>query len=527
MNKVFKMIYINLVETLNLNSVNEAKELNIRDSSEVKLVLMCVFGVLFGILLYNVYDFVCYNLANKYLVLTLALLVSSCVVFISNLVSMEDALFRSNDVEMLYSLPLTKSEIVLSKLFNVYLRNLLFVTVINFPAIIVFGSYIKVTDLVGLLFFLFSLLVPLIPIAITAILSYLNAYGKARKDKKLIYNGIKIVISLCLLGLLYIVFKDISVSGFDGFLKEVFDKSSVVYPLTNIFHYALADGNAFYVFLGLVIPVFVFYVFTLFLADSYIRLISILKGIRVNSKFVIGNPKNNGKNLGMIIKEINYALNDKVYFMHTVGLQIIGTIVVIVICIINPLERLSGFEYIEEYVNMIMPSIIACFSSLCCTTISSLSLERDNLEIIRTLPISFKNVLVNKVKANILISLPFALLNVLILGLFMDVNGIVLIISLIYAIATILFISVLGITLDWRFIDNKERDKNTIIRQRLITFVPLIVSGVIGISAFILPIYAKYYYVIGSYSAMEIVGTIICIGYMIYNRNYLLRKMEL
>ena len=71
MSKVFKMIYINLVETLNLNSVNEAKELNIRDSSEVKLVLMGVFGVLFGILLYNVYDFLCYRLANKYLVLNL------------------------------------------------------------------------------------------------------------------------------------------------------------------------------------------------------------------------------------------------------------------------------------------------------------------------------------------------------------------------------------------------------------------------------------------------------------------------
>ena len=527
MSKVFKMIYINLVETLNLNSVNEAKELNIRDSSEVKLVLMGVFGVLFGILLYNVYDFLCYSLANKYLVLTLALLVSSFVVFISNLVSMEDALFRSNDVEMLYSLPLTKNEIVLSKLFNVYIRNLLFIVVINLPAIIVFGSYIKVTDLVGLLFFLFSLLIPLIPIAITAIVSYLNAYGKARKDKKLLYNCIKIIIALVLLSLLYLVFKDISVSGFDGFFKEIFDKVSVVYPLTNIFHRALADGNAFYVFLGLVLPVFVFYVFTVFLADSYIRLISILKGVRVNSKFVIGNPKNNGKNKGMILKEINYVLNDKVYFMHTIGLQIIGTIVVIIICIINPLNRLSGFEYIEDYMNMMMPSIIACFSSLCCTTISSLSLERDNLEIIRTLPISFKNVLVNKVIANILISLPFALLNVLFLGLFIDVNGIVLIISLIYAIATILFISVLGITLDWRFIDNKERDKNTIIRQRLITFVPLIVSAVIGVSAFVLPIYAKYYYVIGSYSVMEIVGTIICIGYMIYKRDYLLRKMEL
>ena len=527
MNKVFKMIYINLVETLNLNSVNEAKELNIRDSSEIKLVLMGVFGVLFGILLYNVYDFVCWNLTNKYMVLTLSLLVSTCVVFISNLVSMEDALFRSNDVEMLYSLPLTKTEIVLSKLFHVYIRNLLFVIVINFPSIIVFGAYIKVTDIVGLLFFLFSLLVPLIPIAVTAILSYLNAYGKARKDKKLVYNGIKTIISLCLLGLLYLVFKDISVSGFDGFLKELFDKSSVVYPLINVFHKAMEASNAFYVFLGLVIPVYVFYVFTVFLADSYIRLISVLKGIRVNSKFVIGNPKNYGKNLGMIAKEIDYVVNDKVYFMHTIGLQIIGTIVIIAICIVNPLERLSHVEHIVDYVNMIMPSIIACFSSLCCTTISSLSIERDNLGILRTLPISFKNILINKILANVLISLPFALLNVLILGLLIDVNGIVLIISLVYAIATIVFISVLGITLDWRFIDNKERDKNTIIRQRLITFVPLIVSAVIGVSAFILPIYAKYYYVVGSYSAMEIVGTIICIGYMIFNREYLLRKMEL
>ncbi len=527
MNKVIKLIYINLMESLNINSVSEAKQLNVKDSSEIKLIVMGIFGVLFGILLYNVYDAFGYSLANKYYILSMAMMLSTIVVFVSNLVTMEDALFRSNDVEMLYSFPLTKGQIVLSKLFNLYIRSLLFIFVINLPAIIVFGSFIKVTDLVGLLFFLFSLLVPLIPMVVTAILSYINAYGKARKDKKILFKSIKILISLGLIALLYFMFKDIHVSSADVFFKEVLSKGSYVYPLFKFFDNSLTNNSAFYVFLAMVLPVYIFYVFVVFLADNYIKLISILKGVRVNSKFIMGDPKNYGKNFGMIVKELTNILNDKVYFMHTVGLQIIGTIIVLAVCIINPLDKLSGMEHIDDFFNMIMPSIIACFSSLCCTTISSLSLERENLSILRTFPISFKNIIINKVLANILISIPLALINVLILGLLVNSSTTVIFVSLVYAIFTILFISVLGITLDWRFIDNKEKDKNTIIRQRLVTFVPLIVSGVIGVSAFVLPIYTKYYFFIGSYALLEFVGTIICIGYMIINKDYLIKKMEL
>ena len=229
----------------------------------------------------------------------------------------------------------------------------------------------------------------------------------------------------------------------------------------------------------------------------------------------------------MIIKEITYIFNDKVYFMHTYGLQIIGTVVVLGVCIVNPLEKLQAVEKIEDFFNMIIPSIIACFSSLCCTTVSSLSLERENLGMLRTFPISFKGIIINKVLANILISIPLALINILILGLLVNTSTTVIIVSLIYAISTIVFISVLGITLDWRFIDNREKDKNTIIRQRLVTFAPLIVSGIIGVSAFVLPIYTKYYFFIGTYALMEFVGTLICIGYMVINKDYLLKKIEL
>ena len=101
MNKVIKLIYINLIESLNINSVNEAKQLNVKDSSEIKLVIMGIIGVLFGVLLYNVYNAFGYALANKYYILSIAMIFSTIVVFISDLVTMEDALFRSNDVEML------------------------------------------------------------------------------------------------------------------------------------------------------------------------------------------------------------------------------------------------------------------------------------------------------------------------------------------------------------------------------------------------------------------------------------------
>ena len=527
MSKLIKLIYVNLVESLNINMVNESKQIGAKDSSEVKLVITAILGILFGIILYKLYDLAGAFLVNKYYILVLAFAVSTITVFFSNLVTVEDTLFMSNDVEMLYSLPLTKSQIVLSKLFNIYIRNLFFICIINIPAIISFASYLRVTDLVGMLFFLFSIIIPFVPIVITSLLSYANAYMKARRDHKLLFGLIRIGVFLLFIGIIYGAIGNIKLQGIDGFIGEAFNKLSIFYPFINMFRYSLVDSNPFYIFLGLVLPVYILYVFIVFLANNYIKLISILKGVKVKSEFTIGDVKNNGKMLGMIKKEIVMICCDKPYFMHTIGLQIIGTILVLGICIINPLERLKNVENIYYYYNTFMPSIIACLSSLCCTTISSLSLEKENLGILKSMPLRFGNILLYKVLTNLFICLPLLLVNLLLITLFMDTAGIVILISFIYAFFTILFISVLGITLDFVFIDNKERDRNVIIKQRLITFIPIIISGVIGISPFLLPVYFKYYYMIGSYAMMEFVGVIICLVYLIINYKKLLARIEL
>lgn len=527
MNKLFRLIYVNMVDNLNINMIKESKQINAKDSSEVKLIITAILGILFGIVLYNLYDLAGAFLVNKYYILVLAFVLSTFTVFFSNLVTVEDTLFLSNDVEMLYSFPLTKAHIVLSKLFNIYIRNLFFICIINIPAIISFASYIKVSDLVGLLYLLFSLIIPFVPIVITSLLSYGNAYLKARRDHKVLFNIIRVSVFALMLAIVYLALGGIKAKGIDNFINEVFNNLSKFYPFINMVKYSLIDGNPFYIFLGLVVPIYILYIFIVFLANNYIKLISILKGIRVSNKFILGDAKNNGKLVGMIKKEITTILHDKPYFMHTIGLEIIGTLLVLVICVINPLERLKNVENIVYYYSTFMPSIIACLSSLCCTTISSLSLERSNLAMLKSMPLRFGNILLYKVLTNIVICLPLLLINLVLITLFMDTSSIVILISFIYAFFTILFISILGITLDFVFIDNKERDQNVIIKQRLITFVPIIVSGVIGISPFLLPVYFKYYYMIGSYALMEFVGVIICVIYLLINYKKLLNRIEL
>ncbi len=527
MNKIIRLIYVNLVESLNINMINESKRIGAKDSSEIKLVITAVLGILFGVILYKFYDLAGAFLVNKYYILVIAFIVSTLTVFFSNLVSVEDTLFRGNDVELLYSFPLTKGQIVLSKLFNIYLRNLFFICIINIPAILSFASYLKVTDLVGLLYFLFSLTIPFIPIVITSLLSYGNAYMKARRDHKLLFGLVRVAVFALFIAIIYGAIGTVKFTAIDAYMSELFNKLSRFYPFINMFRYSLVDSNPFYIYLGLILPIYILYVFIVFLANNYIKLISILKGVNVKNQFTMGDVKNNGKLLGMIKKEIITIFYDKPYFMHTIGMEIIGTIVVLGICIVNPLARLKNVEHIVYYYNTFMPSIIACLSSLCCTTISSLSLEKDNLAMLKSMPLRFGNILFYKVLTNIVICLPFLLVNLLLISIFMETEAIVILISFIYAFFTILFVSILGITLDFVFIDNKEKDRNVIIKQRLITFIPLIVCAVIGISPFLLPVYYKYYYMIVSYAMMELVGIIICIVYLILNYKKLMNQLEL
>ena len=57
MNKLIKLIYVNILDLGDINRVQMSKQAAVKDSSELKLLILSIIAITFGIGLYYIYNF--------------------------------------------------------------------------------------------------------------------------------------------------------------------------------------------------------------------------------------------------------------------------------------------------------------------------------------------------------------------------------------------------------------------------------------------------------------------------------------
>ena len=193
MNKLIKLIYVNILDLGDINRVQMSKQADVNDSSELKLIFLAIIGIGLGIALYYIYILLGSVILNKVDLLNISCIVCTIMLLFNDLLSISGTLFNTSEFEVLYSLPLTKEQIILSKLFKVYLKNLFYLLVICLPAILAYNNYVKVDETMGFVYLLIVLTLPLVPIVIATICSFLNNYLKVNYQK-IVYILSKILI---------------------------------------------------------------------------------------------------------------------------------------------------------------------------------------------------------------------------------------------------------------------------------------------------------------------------------------------
>lgn len=517
--KLLKLIYINILEFADINRILISKQNNYKDNSELKIIILGIVSIICGVFLYNVYNAMFIIFQNKYNLLVLSFIVGNLVVLFSNIMNIQSVLFKGKDNDMLYSLPMAKYQIILSKLFNVYLKNLFYLFIIKFPAILVFGKEIKVTETLGFLYLLLGLILPLIPIIITTFISYYDCYYKINCKNKFIYLLIRYFIILVVFGSLSFYFKDIS--NLDGLIKKV----SYLYPLIITFDLAIRKNNIICIIIGILIPLILTYYFVKYLSDNYIKMYSIVRGVKKNRKFDINKYKKNNKILSLIKKEFYNLLNNKNYFSQTLGRQFVYCIVFIVLCIFIKNSSFTSYKYFENIFELFFPCFLGFIASFNCTTISSLSLEGKALQVLRTFPLKMKIILFSKWLFNMIISIPLILIDAIALKFIFDTNNFMFLICIIFPILALGFVAILGLVLDYRFINLKTENEIFIIKQRMVVFVPYIVSILIAVLPFLLPLYIDSKVILIFYSFVMFLGIMTCLIYLLIKRKKLEKNL--
>ncbi|HAB66489.1 MAG TPA: hypothetical protein DCE23_03880, partial [Firmicutes bacterium] len=190
MNKLIKLIYVNFLSIFNLNQIVIAREDGVKSNFETKAIMTSIILIFYGYIIYQLFNKIPIN--NNYIILSIGYLISTITCFIINFTNIEPIIFKSNDTDMLFTMPITRQQILFSKLFNIYLKNIIGVAIIMIPILISFitksGS---VTDIFTFIYIITSLTIPFIPIVISSLIIYVDNYFKTKYHNNNTYKIIK------------------------------------------------------------------------------------------------------------------------------------------------------------------------------------------------------------------------------------------------------------------------------------------------------------------------------------------------
>ena len=383
---------------------------------------------------------------------TISVLICSLITLILTFLKSAGVLIGLRDYDMVMSLPVRNSEVVLSRLTMVYLTNLLISLVVVLPSVVIFGTHANAGISGNIMFLLSLLFLPVIPMIISLGLGVLISVVSSRSKHK---NVFSLVLSTFIILLIVAASTRAQSINTDEILNIGILFSGMankLYPPAALISKAVEQQNWFYFFAFVGLSVFIGFVFVAVVAHFYQKMNTATfshsavkyegKGLKVSSPFKAMYKREFDRYFSCTI----YALNS------TIGMVLL-LVVALLLLFISPeaLERQSGIVGLSQMLRQVLPLVIAVFVTMTSTASASLSLEGKNRWIMCSVPVRAIDIFNSKIAVNLTVICPFALASAVLLGLKMSVSLIQAILVFIVPAVYACFISVLGMYLNVKF----------------------------------------------------------------------------
>lgn len=370
------------------------------------------------------------------------------------------SLFKPKDNDLLLSMPIETKDILMSRLFVLYFLGFMYSACAWLPTIIV-PMVIGHTSITSIMFsFLVLFINPLLISAISSIFGYIIALiSNIFKNR----NSIVSIISLLFLGAyLYASTK------IDSGLNAIVDNSAKVgsfyqawlYPI-----YAMGKGCTGDV-LKFVIYAFIsfglFALVTYLLSINYVKLI--IKGNETNSiqKKAVFSKQSSVKTTLLkrefkhFISSSTYTVNCGLGVLMMIGLAIFAIIKGSDVSVVVDALSKEGITIVLDILPIAVICVVSALATTCFVSTPSISLEGKNLWILKSLPISFRDISEAKELLHVLIVGVPALIVTIVISISLKVDfslyveGAVLTFLIVYLEAVLgLIIGILNPNLNW------------------------------------------------------------------------------
>lgn len=414
MRNLFTLVKVSLRETLDVRKFKENKA---KTTSFLAFVLLS--GILFTFIsfLYNFGIVQIYVTAEQPLIDSAFMMggVATLMVFSTAIVRAK-SIFVSKDYEMLKSMPVTKSEIVFSKIINMYLIELIYSSLIMIPNGIVCFVYS------GEIAYILSgiavaVLIPGLPIVVGVIFGLFVALIA---DRSKFGNVLTIVLYIALFAVIFAFSFMNGMSGGEGDLNELIELYSTIGYLnpTMFFVQAAFTVNPIYYVLFVVSNGVALAVSVAFIALLFDKVYALGNSKKSSNKYVATKLENKGQFKALFLHELKRYFSSKLYCLNTIMSGAFSLIMVVGLSFTLG-SLFAGEEelaFLKDY--LFMGSFVIIFAIGISTPASmSVSMEGVSFWLVKTLPINYKMLAHVKILMSSLILGVFSVISSLIIAI--------------------------------------------------------------------------------------------------------------
>ena len=426
----------------------------------------------------------------QYLLLPLSVFGISIMTIIEGIYKSSSLIFNSKDDDLLLSLPIKKSTILFLRVFKFYVFELMFNSMFLLPIMI---AYIRWAEYLSWTYYLTSFIMiftlPLIPIIMSSIIGVIITSVSNKFKYK---NLVQIITSM--LFLVMILFISYNMDSIFNYLvshaTSLNDLITKLYYPAGIYAKLVINYNwidlLVYIILNIVIFMFFIYILSLF----YFKINSGIKKVTTNSNIKINKLKfkKNNKYISLIKKETNTFFKTPVFIINAgfglVLFIIISIIIAIkfnsVLTILTSKDGLNmSISLINNNLSILIFMIIIITSYMTSITNSVVSLEGRNINILKSLPISTKSILMSKIYSSLLLTTPILLIGDVILFVRFKINIIESIMLLILSILIPLVSHFIGLIVNLKYPKLDYENSTEVVKQSASSFISVMLGMIL------------------------------------------------
>lgn len=492
MNEIRTLLLLELRSFYGINKFLHTKDQKLKKKyKRLGIVWVIIIGMLFayiGGLVIGLYSLGLAEIVPTYL----ALLSSALIVFFG-MFSAGNRIFTQRGYDILVSMPIKPNSVVISRFLGLYIADLVLTSVVSLPGIAVYGYLINPNITFYLMSLISIIFIPLIPLTLSVLFgSFVLAISSRMKNKSMVQSALSV---LFVVGVMVLSFgmggvaEELTVEQITNLANTVNGILAKAYPPAAWASAAIMNGDIIKLLLFIAVSLLAA-VLTIFVVSSNFNRISRgLLSFTAKHNYKIGKMGSRSIVKSLYMREAKRYFSSSIYVTNTIVGPVLGTIMAVAVCVLG-IDSLKSSIPLPIDIEVILPFVFSAVFCIMTTTSVSISMEGKQFWIVKSLPISSKELFDSKILFNLSLLLPFYLVSEVAMAVAVKPTFIELIRQIIIPLSIMLFVTVFGITVNLKSHSFDWEQEAAVVKQSLAAavggfagfFLSVILIGVVFVT---------------------------------------------